>query len=124
MTSAEKQEIRDVIQDCTAVLNVKMDLSNKQQKEFQDAVLQRLDKFNGRVYNLEKISGERSAVIQEFHDFKKEITPKVDKIESLEQEKIENGVTKKFVLKIISLSFGGFTAIWCIIQIIEKLWIN
>ncbi len=53
MTSAEKQEIRDVIQDCTAALNVKIDLSNKQQKEFQDAVLQRLDKINGRVYNLE-----------------------------------------------------------------------
>ena len=68
MTSAEKQEIRDVIQDCTGTLNVKIDLSLQQQKEFQDAVLQRLDKFNGRVYNLEKITGERSAVIQEFHD--------------------------------------------------------
>ena len=73
MTSAEKQEIRDVIQDCTGTLNVKIDLSIQQQKEFQDAVLQRLDKFNGRVYNLEKITGERSAVIQEFHDFKTEI---------------------------------------------------
>lgn len=120
MTSADKKEFREIIQDCTGTLNVKIDLSLQQQKEFQDAVLQRLDKFNGRVYNLEKITGERSAVIQEFHDFKTEITPKVNKIESLEQEKIENGVTKKFVLKAVGFGMAAPAMIWAIIQIISK----
>lgn len=82
-----------------------------------------LCKMNGKVQKhedqIQEALTERAQNREHQRNFEKVIEPVPERLDAIEDTLLENAATKKFVIKAISVAFGGVGALWALVQVIN-----
>jgi len=92
-------------------------------KQDISSVKDHLCKMNGKVHKheeqIQEALTERSGNREHQRNFEKIMEPIPERLDAIEDTLLENAATKKFVIKAISVAFGGVGALWALVQVIN-----